>query len=98
MKRLISPIFAAAVMAATPAAACKQLLIDSPTLLLVGNKGENTVSFIDLETGREVSRRPVSASAPHEIAVAPGGGLAAVVNYGDAAASALSQVLPGFAP
>jgi len=55
-----------------------------PEILLVGNKGENSVSFIDLDSGREISRRPVSANAPHEIAVSPNGRFAAVVNYGDA--------------
>ncbi len=51
-------------------------------LLLVGNKGDDSISFIDLTTGRELSRRPVSQSAPHEIASSPDGRHAAVVNYG----------------
>jgi len=55
-----------------------------PAYLLVGNKGDNTISFIDLETGREVARRPVSGAAPHEIAVSSFGDIAAVVNYGGA--------------
>ena len=50
--------------------------------LLVGNKGDDSVSFIDLDTGREVARRGVSGTAPHEIAVSPDGTRAAVVNYG----------------
>lgn len=54
-------------------------------LLLVGNKGEDTVSFIDLETGAELDRVATSATAPHEIAASPDGTQAAVVNYGDAA-------------
>lgn len=55
------------------------------TYLLVGNKGDDSISFINLVTGREVARRPVSASAPHEIAASPDGGTyAAVVNYGAA--------------
>lgn len=49
--------------------------------LLVGNKGENTVSFIDLATGRERARTE-TASAPHEIAISPNGRQAAVVAYG----------------
>lgn len=53
-----------------------------PAYLLVGNKGDNTISFIDLETGREVALRSVSETAPHEIAVTPSGNYAAVVNYG----------------
>ena len=56
------------------------------TYLLVGNKGDDSISFINLATGREVARRLVSASAPHEIAASPDGGTyAAVVNYGAAA-------------
>ena len=56
-----------------------------PEYLLVGNKGDDSISFINLETGREIARRPVSAKAPHEIAVTPSGQFAAVVNYGSAA-------------
>jgi YVTN family beta-propeller protein len=50
-------------------------------LLLVGNKGENTVSFIDLATGRELTRSP-TGPMPHEIAISPDGRQAAVVAYG----------------
>ncbi|SIN85439.1 40-residue YVTN family beta-propeller repeat-containing protein [Parasphingorhabdus marina DSM 22363] len=50
-------------------------------LLLVGNKGEDTLSFVDLETGEELSREP-TGSQPHEIAISPDGRLAAVVSYG----------------
>lgn len=58
----------------------------SASYLLVGNKGDDSISFINLATGREESRRPVSATAPHEIAASPDGGTyAAVVNYGAAA-------------
>lgn len=61
-------------------------LANAQSYLLVGNKGDDSVSFINLETGREESRHPVSATAPHEIAASPDGGTyAAVVNYGDAA-------------
>lgn len=49
--------------------------------LLVGNKAENTLSFIDLATGRELSRAP-TGQAPHEIAISPDGRQAAVVAYG----------------
>lgn len=48
--------------------------------LIVGNKGEATVSFIDLESGAEVARRATGA-APHEIAVSPDGRRAVVVSY-----------------
>ena len=49
--------------------------------LLVGNKGENTVSFIDLASGRELGRAP-TGPMPHEIAISPDGRQAAVVAYG----------------
>jgi len=56
---------------------------DAPAgeILLVGNKGENTVSFIDLASGRELGRSP-TGPMPHEIAVSPDGRQAAVVAYG----------------
>lgn len=49
--------------------------------LLVGNKGENTVSFVDLATGRELGRT-ATGRMPHEIAISPDGRQAAVVAYG----------------
>lgn len=49
--------------------------------LLIGNKAENTVSFIDLATGKERARLP-TGPMPHEIAVSPDGRTAAVVAYG----------------
>ena len=55
----------------------------SGPLLLVGNKGEDTLSFIDLASGRELGRAP-TGRAPHEIAVSPDGRQAAVVSYGAA--------------
>ena len=51
-------------------------------VLLVGNKGEDTVSFVDLATGQELGRIP-TGKLPHEIAVSPDGTQAAVVAYGD---------------
>jgi DNA-binding beta-propeller fold protein YncE len=50
-------------------------------LLLVGNKGEDTLSFVDLVTGKELSRLP-TGRMPHEIAISPDGRQAAVVAYG----------------
>jgi DNA-binding beta-propeller fold protein YncE len=50
-------------------------------ILLIGNKGEDTLSFVDLATGRELARQP-TGKAPHEIAVSPDGKTAAVVAYG----------------
>ena len=50
-------------------------------VLLIGNKGENTVSFVDLASGEELVRQP-TGTAPHEIAISPDGSQAAVVAYG----------------
>lgn len=50
-------------------------------VLLIGNKGEDTVSFVDLDSGRELGRA-ATGKAPHEIAVSPDGNQAAVVAYG----------------
>lgn len=49
--------------------------------LLIGNKGEDTVSFVDLERGQERAR-VATGRAPHEIAISPNGKQAAVVAYG----------------
>jgi YVTN family beta-propeller protein len=60
------------------------LLAASPAgaeTLLIGNKGENSVSFIDLATGREVARRETGPN-PHEIALSHDGKRAAIVSYG----------------
>lgn len=48
--------------------------------LIVCNKTESTLSFVDLETGREIVRRKTSRS-PHEIALSPDGTRAVVVSY-----------------
>src|SRR5262245_1939610 len=50
-------------------------------ILLVGNKGEDTLSFVDLSTGQELGRSP-TGKMPHEIAISPDGSKAAVVAYG----------------
>lgn len=52
-------------------------------LLLVGNKGEDTVSFINLDTGEALAKVSTSHGWPHEIAPSPDGTQAAVVNYQD---------------
>lgn len=49
--------------------------------LLIGNKGEDTVSFIDLTTGKERARVE-TGPMPHEIAISPDQKRAAVVAYG----------------
>jgi YVTN family beta-propeller protein len=80
-----------AMLAAMLAAACapaqeaavrpaKGTATDTGTLI-VGNKGENSVSFIDLASGDELGRVP-TGPAPHEIAISPDGRQAAVVAYG----------------
>ena len=51
-------------------------------VLLIGNKGEDTISFVDLGTGTELGRSP-TGKMPHEIAISPDGKQAAVVAYGD---------------
>lgn len=55
----------------------------SDQILLVGNKGEDTVSFINLTHGGEEARVPTSHGWPHEIAISPDQSQAAVVNYQD---------------
>lgn len=49
--------------------------------LLVVNKGEATVSIVNVRTGSEVGR-VATGDAPHEVAVSPDGRLAVVTNYG----------------
>lgn len=49
--------------------------------LLIGNKGEDTLSFVDLASGREIGRA-ATGRMPHEIAISPDGRQAAVVAYG----------------
>ena len=63
------------------ASACGAAQPAEGPLLLVGNKGEDTLSFIDLADGRELAR-PTTGRMPHEIAVSPDGKQAAVVAYG----------------
>ena len=72
---------AAAILLACFSIACAA---QNPTgaVLLIGNKGEDTVSFVDLATGQELGRS-ATGKAPHEIAISPDGKQAAVVAYGD---------------
>lgn len=49
--------------------------------LLIGNKGEDTLSFVSLADGRELGRA-ATGRMPHEIAVSLDGRQAAVVAYG----------------
>ena len=76
MKRLLAAAIAVLLIGCSAPAA-------AGPLLLVGNKGEDSLSFIDLESGRELGRA-ATGRAPHEIAVSPDGKQAAVVSYGGA--------------
>ena len=75
-----STLFLLAAGFAIPAQAAPQPPGMSGTLL-VGNKGEDSLSFIDLRSGNEIARRS-TGDQPHEIAFSPDGRLAAVVSYG----------------
>ena len=54
----------------------------SGDVLLTGNKGEDTLSLIDLDSGTELARLE-TGDQPHEIAISPDGQTAAVVAYGE---------------
>src|SRR3546814_3885583 len=65
-------------------AALTGILLAAPAAaetLLVGNKGEDTLSVIALDSGAELARLP-TGRMPHEIAISPDGKQAAVVAYG----------------
>ena len=71
-------------MCKTLVTACMALAMIFPasaSTLLIGNKGEDTVSFLDLATGQECAR-VATGRAPHEIAISPDRKQAAVVAYG----------------
>ncbi|MGN6387385.1 MAG: YncE family protein, partial [Verrucomicrobiota bacterium] len=53
---------------------------EKPSLLLIGNKSEDTVSFIDLATFKEVGKA-TTGRGPHEVVVTPDGKKAFVSNY-----------------
>ena len=64
---------------------CSVVALSAPSLantLLVGNKFEGTVSFIDLDSGQE-TKRVETGGSPHEIAMSPDGKTAVVVSYMD---------------
>lgn len=58
-------------------------------VLFVTNKGEDTLSKVDLATGREVQRVP-SCTTPHELAVSPDGKHVALGCYGGRSISIFS--------
>lgn len=71
-------------MRRTLATALAALLLAAPAgaeTLLIGNKGEDTLSLVALGSGAELVRLP-TGRMPHEIAVSPDGKQAAVVAYG----------------
>ena len=71
-------------MRRTFATALAALLLTAPAgaeTLLIGNKGEDTLSLVALSSGAELARLP-TGKMPHEIAVSPDGRQAAVVAYG----------------
>ncbi|HEY0630135.1 MAG TPA: YncE family protein, partial [Sphingomicrobium sp.] len=74
---------AAAFMLSLSTIACAEEppVVAAGPMLLIGNKGEDTVSFVDLATGKELGRSP-TGRMPHEIAISPDGKQAAVVAYG----------------
>ena len=73
---------AVALCLSIPACAEEPPAAASGPVLLIGNKGEDTLSFVDLATGTELGRSP-TGKMPHEIAISPDGRQAAVVAYGD---------------
>src|SRR5215471_2938839 len=72
MKRIVSLAVLSAVIAAA----------ETPSLtLLVGNKEENSLAFVDPATGKVLGRVP-TGEGPHEIATSSDGKLAFAANYG----------------
>ncbi|MFK7843057.1 MAG: beta-propeller fold lactonase family protein [Sphingorhabdus sp.] len=82
-KRIIATALTSIVLSSCALAANESSQIDASSngTLLVGNKGEDSLSFIDLESGQETARRK-TGNQPHEIAISPDGNLAAIVSYG----------------
>lgn len=68
-------------LAATALALLNPLPALARDLLLVGNKGEDTLGIYDLADGKQLAKVP-TGNQPHEIAVMGDGTQAAVVNYG----------------
>jgi YVTN family beta-propeller protein len=81
MRRAMVAMIAALALSSACGAAQPAPDKTSGPILLVGNKGEDSLSFIALEDGRELAR-PKTGRMPHEIAVSPDGKQAAVVAYG----------------
>jgi len=82
MNRMSMLAAALALMSCAPAGEQAQpaAAAGSGGTLLVGNKGEDTMSFVSLADGRELGRAS-TGEWPHEIAISPDGLQAAVVAY-----------------
>lgn len=63
-------------------------------VLLVGNKGEDTLGIYDLADGKPIATIP-TGSQPHEIAVMGDGSKAAVVSYGGTTIDVIDLATPG---
>lgn len=85
MRRIVRRATCAALLLLSSSACLAQADEPKPApagpVLLIGNKGEDTLSFVDLASGQELGRQP-TGKAPHEIAISPDGKTAAVVAYG----------------
>ena len=81
--RMVAAACAALAAACAPAQEGMRAKAGDAGTLIVGNKGEDTVSFIDLASGAELARLQ-TGHMPHEIAISPDGKRAAVVAYGGA--------------
>ncbi|MEO9469654.1 YncE family protein [Parasphingorhabdus sp.] len=82
LSALLMLALSASLSACTAAAENPELrLSDQRGTLLIGNKGEDTLSFVDLRTGKELAKKD-TGHQPHEIAISPDSRLAAVVSYG----------------
>jgi YVTN family beta-propeller protein len=69
-------------MLALAAISAAVLAAQTPSLtLLVGNKDENSLAFVDPATGKVLGRVP-TGEGPHEVAASSDGKLAFVANYG----------------
>lgn len=79
MRRFAAALLSALILTACPAAG--ETASSAGETLLVGNKGEDTLSIIALGSGEELARI-ATGRMPHEIAVSPDGKRAAVVAYG----------------
>ena len=80
--RMVGLIVALLATACSPAEKDVRAHPNRPTgTLIVANKGEDSVSFIDLDTGRELGRQETGPN-PHEVALSPDGRQVAVASYG----------------